>query len=232
VIRARVGAWVDWRLTGILAAAVACLLVLMGLSVANWVAVSQVHASASIEARASVSYIGLASNGTLSTDSTVRAWINVTVFDPGPRALLFDTVIYKLWIEDLPREAGFAVRIGTDTCIVPCDVSPVRWLFEAYAGSNTSSGVSVPASGNATVPLRLDLTRTSNPAAFVAVQNITDFAVARGGSLASIPWEDFILASLWISGVPPPTSPTAPIYLIVNVSRIVLQWGIDYEHPF
>lgn len=224
----RVGSWAsgEWRFAALFAAAVACLLVLMALSVANFVSVARVHASASIEATASVGYIGLASNGTLRNNGTARAWINVTVVNPSPRALIFDTVIYKLWIEDLPHEAGLAVP-RKDTPVI--NGTQVRWLFLAYAGSNTSSGVSVPAFGQGTVPLRLDLTGKVDPGAFVAVQNITGFAVSRGGSPTGVPWEVFILTSLWIVGVPPPMSPTAPLYL-TDVARLVLGQGRDYEH--
>ena len=226
--RADRGASGDWPFAVVLAASVAVLVVFTGLSVANFVSVSQVHASASVEATASVGYLGLASNGTLPNNGTARAWINVTVVNPGPRALVFDTVIYKLWIEDLPHEAGFAV-FRKDVPVPTANGTGLRWLFTAYAGSNTSSAVIVPAFGKGTVPLRLDLTEQIDLRAFVAVQNITGFAVSKGVSATAVPWELFILTSLWIDGVPQPTSPTAPIYQIA-VGRLVLQQGADFEH--
>ena len=226
MIRTGNGARGEWPFAAALAGAVACLVVFMGLSVANFVSVAHVHGSASVKATASVGYLGLAADGTLPNNGTARAWINVTVVNPGPRALVFDTVIYKLWIEDLPHEAGFAVPRKD---VPVANGSGVRWLFDAYAGSNTSSGVTVPAFGEGTVPLRLDLTEPIDLRAFVAVQNITGFAVSKGGSATAIPWELFILTSLWIDGVPQPTSPTAPIYQI-GVGRLVLQQGTDFEH--
>ena len=99
----------EWRLEIPFVVAVGLLLVFMGLSVANFVSVAQVHGSLGVEATSSVGYLGLASNGTLSDNGMARARINVTALNPSSRSLQFDTVIYKLWIEDLPREAGFAV---------------------------------------------------------------------------------------------------------------------------
>ena len=226
MIRPGNGASGEWPFAAVLAAAVACLVVFMGLAVANFVSVAQVHGSASVKATASVGYLGLASDGTLPNNGTARAWVNVTVVNPGPRALVFDTVIYKLWIEDLPHEAGFAVPRKD---VPVANGTAVRWLFDAYSGSNTSSAVFVPAFGSGTVPLRLDLTEQIDLRAFVAVQNITDFAVSKGVSATAVPWELFILTSLWIDGVPQPTSPTAPIYQIA-VGRLVLQQGTDFEH--
>jgi len=226
VTRAGRGAPGEWRFTVVWVGTVAVLVVFMGLSVANFVSVSQVHASASVEATASVGYFGLLSDGTLPNNGTARAWINVTVVNPGPKALVFDTVIYKLWIEDLPKEAGFPI---TRVDVPVAKGTGVRWLFTAYSGSNTSSAVIVPAFGKGTVPLRLDLTEQIDLRAFVAVQNITDFAVSKGISATAVPWELFILTSLWIDGVPQPMSPTAPLYLI-DVGRLVLQQGTDFEH--
>jgi len=228
VNRADRGASGEWPFAAVLAASVAVLVVFMGLSVANFVSVSQVHASASVEATSSVGYLGLASDGTLPNNGTARAWVNVTVLNPGPKALVFDTVIYKLWIEDLPHEAGFAVP-RTDVPVPNANGTGGRWLFTAYSGSNTSSAVVVPAFGKGTVPLRLDLREQIDLRAFVAVQNITGFAVSKGASATAVPWELFILTSLWIDGVPQPTSPTAPIYQIA-VGRLVLQQGTDFEH--
>lgn len=214
----------EWRLEVPFVGAVVLLLVLMGLSVANYVSVAQVHASARVQATGSVGYLGLTSNGTLGANGTARAWINVTVANPTSRSLLYDTVIYKLWMEDLPREAGITVP-RTDVPIQ--NGSIVRWIYLAFSGSNTSSGVSVPAFGVGTVPLVIDLTERIDPYTFAAVQNITGFAVLQGRSLTAIPLELFILTSLYIDGAPPPQSPTAALYL-TDVVRIVLGQGTDY----
>src|SRR5439155_19591944 len=55
----------EWRLEIPFVVAIGFLLVFMGLSVANFVSVAQVHGSLGVEATASVGYLGLASNGTL-----------------------------------------------------------------------------------------------------------------------------------------------------------------------
>jgi len=224
VIRSGTRAPIEWRLEIPFLATLVVLLVFMGLSVANYVSVAQVHGSARVEATASIGYIGLDSNGTLPRNGTARAWINVTVANPTSRSLQYDTVIYKIWMEDLPREAGFAV-VRKDVPVQ--NGSVIRWLYLAYSGSNTSSGVSVPAFGAGTVPLVLDLTEGLDPYTFAAVQNITGFAVSQGRSLTTIPLELFILTSLFIDGAPQPQSPTAALYL-TDVVRIVLGQGTDY----
>ncbi|HEX9567528.1 MAG TPA: hypothetical protein VGA48_08050, partial [Thermoplasmata archaeon] len=65
MIRPGNGARGEWPFAAALAGAVACLVVFMGLSVANFVSVAQVHGSASVKATASVGYLGLAADGTL-----------------------------------------------------------------------------------------------------------------------------------------------------------------------
>jgi len=77
----------EWRLEIPFVVAVGILLVFMGLSAANFVSVAQVHGSTGVEATASVGYLGLASNGTLSDNGTARAWINLTVVNPSSRSL-------------------------------------------------------------------------------------------------------------------------------------------------
>ena len=214
----------EWRFEIPFVVAIGFLLVFMGLSVANFVSVAQVHGSLGVEATSSVGYLGLASNGTLSDNGTARARINVTAVNPSSRSLQFDTVIYKLWIEDLPREAGFTVG-RTDVPIQ--NGTTTRWIYLAFSGSNTSSGVSVPAFGRATVPLVVDVTARLDPYTFAAVQNITGFAVSHGVSPTAIPSELFILTSLYIDGAPPPDSPTAALYL-TDIVRIVIGQGTDY----
>src|SRR2546427_239719 len=121
-------------------------------------------------------------------------------------------------MEDLPREAGFAV-VRKDVPVQ--NGSVIRWLYLAYSGSNTSSGVSVPAFGAGTVPLILDLTEGFDPYTFAAVQNITGFAVSQGRSLTTTPLELFILTSLFIDGAPQPQSPTAALHLTAVVVLLV-----------
>ena len=224
MIRGGPRAPVQWRLEIPFVAALVVLLVFMGLSAANYVSVAQVHASTRVEATASIGYLGLASDGSLPRNGTARAWINVTVMNPSSRSLQYDTVIYKLWMEDLPREAGLIV--GRKDLPVQ-NGSVIRWIYLAYGGSNTSSGVAVPAFGMGTVPLVLDLTEQIDPYTFAAVENITGFAVSQGRSLKTIPLELFILTSLYIDGAPPPQSPTAALYL-TDVVRLVLGQGTDY----
>src|SRR5437016_544310 len=89
----------EWRLEIPFVVAIGFLLVFMGLSVANFVSVAQVHGSVGVEATASVGYLGLASNGTLSDKGTARAPINVTAVNPTSRSPQFDPVTYKLSME-------------------------------------------------------------------------------------------------------------------------------------
>ena len=202
----------------------AVLLVLTGFAVANFVSVADAHARAGIGATVSVGFLGLAADGTLPDSGKVRAWVNVTVEGPNSRALLFDTVIYKLYAEDLPREAGIQV-VRNDVQVQ--NGSKIGWFYPAYSDSNTSSQVVVPAQRAGTVFLVLDLTLQAMQGPFRAVQNITDFAVAHGTRASKVPWLLFILTSLWIDGVPRPTSSTASLYQ-TDVARIVLGQGVDY----
>jgi hypothetical protein len=214
----------DRRPGYVLAGTLAVLLVLTGFSVREFVSVADAHARAALDAKMSVGLLGLASNGTLADNGRVRAWLNVTVQGPSSRALRFDTVIYKLWIEDLPREAGLPV-VRTDVRVQNDSFS--GWFYTAYSDSNTSSLVVVPAQHEGTVALVLDLTLPATPGAFLAVQNITDFAVARGTPASEVPWLLFVLTSLYIDGVPRPESPTAAPYQ-TDVARIILAQGVDH----
>jgi len=200
------------------------LVVLSALSVSNFVSVARAHASAQVDVKGSFSVLGGSGNGRLLDSGTARLRLNVSVSNPSPRSLTFDTVIYKAWIEDGPREAGLN---SSRSDVLVQDGTSSRWFFLAYSGSNTSSQASVPAQGTGTVPMVLDLRIAPDPFPFRGVQNITNFAVSRGIPQSGLAWSIFILTCLNIDGVPPPASNPSPLSLIVVV-RIVLQFGVDY----
>ena len=206
------------------AVAIGILTVLSGLTVANFVSVARDHALAQVGANQSFAILGDAGAGRLLDGGTARLRVNVSVSNPSSRSLVFDTVIYKAWIEDRPREIG---SNASRSDVLVEDGGSMRWFHKVFSGSNTSSRVAVPAYGVGVVPLVLDLRMVPDPLLFQGVQNITDFAISEGTSPTAIPWLIFILTSLYIDGVPQPESPTAPLYLL-SVVRIVLQFGVDY----
>jgi len=197
---------------------------LSALSLSNFISVARVHASAQVDAKGAFSVLGGSADGRLPDGGTARLRLNVSVSNPSPRSLTFDTVIYKAWIEDGPREAGLNTSRSD---VLVRDGTSSRWFYLTFSGSNTSSQASVPAHGTGVVPLVLDLRMAPDPLLFRGVQNITNFAVSRGMSPSTQVWSIFILTSLNIDGVPPPASFTAPLYLY-DVVRIVLQFGVDY----
>jgi hypothetical protein len=208
----------------VLALTLGLLVVLSALSLANFVSVARAHAAAQIDVKGSFAILGGSGDGRLLDGGTARLRLNVSVSNPSSRSLTFDTVIYKAWIEDGPREAG--VNTSRPDVLVR-DGTSSRWFYLAFSGSDTSSRASIPAQATGIAGLVLDLRMAPDPYLFRGVQNITNFAVSRGTPTASLAWSIFILTSLYIDGVPPPASFTAPLYLY-DVPRIVLQYGVDY----
>ncbi|HYY48645.1 MAG TPA: hypothetical protein VFA17_08170 [Thermoplasmata archaeon] len=185
---------------------------------------AQAHALTQLDVKSSFAILGVSGDGKLPDSGTARLQLNVSVWNPSSRSLTFDTVVYKAYLQDLPREASVNTS-RTDVRVSNGTAS--GWFYLAFSGSDTSSQVAVPAQGMGTVAIVLDLSTASYPDRFRGVQNITNFAVSRGQSPAAIPWSIFVLTSLDIDGVPPPGSLMAPVYQF-NIPRIVLEFGVDY----
>ncbi len=187
------------------------LAVLIGASIANYVSVAQVHVDTSFYPTDSVAYAA----------STVGFTLHLAVSNPSSRTLLFDTIGYKVWIEDLPVEAGVASHRSGE---VPGPNGTT--YFPVFTGSIQVAPAPVPPGANATYLFTLNLTAGSDPYAFGAVSNITAYAQAHLGGPAAIPWIFWTSVTLDIDGVPPPAAYSPADYLL-NLGRIALEGGQD-----
>ena len=196
-------------------AALLLLGVLIGASAANYTSVAQVHVQTGFFPSYSVVYP--------SPPGPVAFTLHLGVDNPSSRVLLFDTIGYKAWIEDLPAEAGVAgaARVSED---VP---GPNGTLYyPVFSGSIQVPSSPVPAGENVTYLYTLNLTESSNPIVYGVVANITAFAALHLGSPSAVPWIFWTLVNLDIQGVPPPASLSPADYLI-NLGRISLEGGQD-----
>lgn len=172
-----------------------------------------------------VRFQGTTPAGALLDNGTVNFTFLFTVDNPSPRDLAFDTVAYKVWIEDLPAEAHVPVSPARqDVSVV--NGSRTQLFYLAYIQSRQVEPYRVPAHGNATLVFPLLLNASTDGTSFRVVQNITDYVVSTGGSPGSIAWNAWVLVSLDILGIPPASSPNTADYLL-NVNRIVFVWGND-----
>ncbi len=187
--------------------------VLIGASVANYVSVAQVHVDTSLYATDSVAY---ASDG-----GSVGFTLHLAVDNPSSRILLFDTVGYKVWIEDLPVEAGVAGHRSGDIA-GPNGTT----YFPVFMGSIQVPPAPVPAAANVTYLYTLNLTAGNDPYAFGVVSNITAYAKAHLGGPAAVPWIFWTSVVLDIDGVPPPAAYSPADYLL-NLGRVSLEGGQD-----
>ena len=202
------------RLPWYLVAGVFVLLaVLIGASVANYMAVAQAQVSTSLDVTYSVVYP--------SGGGPVAFTLHLAVGTPSPRRLFFYTIGYKIWIEDLPAEAGVRNLGRADV-----DGPNGTLYYGAFAGSTQVAPSPVPAGGSATYLYTLNLTAGNNPGAYDAVLNITAYAAEHG--LAPVPWIFWTLVSLDIEGVPAPASYSAADYLL-NLGRLALTAGEDLD---
>jgi len=204
----------------------AATVVLSGVTAASvWVygGVAQAHALTSMGLGYEVTFTGTNATGVLGDAGTVTGTLRITVVNPSPRVLDFDSVSYKAWIEDLPAEAGLTNLGRTDQALV--NETGTHLFYMAFYGSLEVSPVPIPAGGQSTLPLALNLTRVSGPAAFAALQNITAYAAAVRGSADGIPWTVWVQLGLPIEGVPTPDF-AAPTYQF-EVGRVVISGGVD-----
>ena len=205
------------------AAGMLVLIVLIGLSIATYLSVATVHGATTMEAVPTFGFRGLALNGTLPDDGALVLWFNITIDNPSPHDLAFDTIIVKAWMKDYVREAGVGVS-WPDTKVEVNNT--IEYYYWAFAVVNTSSRAVVPGTTSRTLALTLPLTHATNPSAFAVVQNITNFAASQGIAAGDLSWRYYALVGLDIEGVPGPTAPSAAPYLI-NLARVVLQEGED-----
>ncbi len=193
-------------------------------SSATYVSVAEARLS-SLNVAHAVHLEGTAPSGDLLANGTVNFTFLFTVDNPSPRDLAFDTVAYKVWIEDVPAEAKIPVSPAREDVSVT-NGSQTQLFYLAYIQSHQVSPYRVPAGGNATLVYPLLLNESSDSTSFRVVQNITDYVVSTGGKVGSIAWNAWVLVSLDVLGVPAASSPNTADYLL-NVNRIVFTWGDD-----
>ena len=208
----------------LIAVTTAVLLLAVAASVVAYLSVAQALTTPSLAASFEPRYVGTASNGSLLDNGTVVLTVRWTVTNPSPRALTFDAVSYKAWIEDLPAEAGLSNLGRTD--ILVTNASGAHLLYLAYFDSVGVSPASVPAGGQATQALEFSLSKSNRPAFFAAVRNITEYAGSVRGNSSGIPWFGWTEITLRIDGVPEPPSSSA-IYEF-TLGRVILAAGVNY----
>lgn len=197
----------------LVAAVFALFAALVGASLANYMAVADAQVRTALHPSYSVAY----PPGT----GPVAFTLHLFVENPSSRRLFFNTIGYKVWIEDLPAEAGFGGPVRGD--VAGPNGTP---YYPVFAGSVQVAAYPVPAGQNATYLYTLNLTAGNNPSAYGVVANITAFATAHGVDPASIRWIFWTLVSLDIEGVPPPSAYSAADYLL-NLGRVALTGGED-----
>ncbi len=204
------------------AAGLVVVLVFSGLSVANYLSVVGVHTLTTLQAAAHEAFLGLEPNGTLPVSGVVRLWLNLTVSDPTAHPLVFDTVIYKAWIEDAPREAGIVPRPGD---IAVANGSTTQYFLPVFVGTQTTSRAPVPAGSVGTLDIVANLTWTS-AGTFSSLQNITEYAAALGQPAGSIAWNVFVYAALDVADMPSPGDTSNPY--LTALGRVELEQGVDF----
>lgn len=208
----------------LLAVVLVVLAVLTAASAAVYVAVAQAHTLPSMQALRQIDFLGLDASGNLTENGSVVYTLTVVVTNPSPRAITFEQLIYKAWIEDGPMEAGVTGLSRTDDVLANGTVT--HYFSLAFIGPMGLPPQRVAPGANGSMMLSFNLTKASGGAEFEAVRNITAFGRHRGESLASIPWNTYTFVSFTIDGVPSPASSSAADYLRDD-ARVILQEGID-----
>ncbi len=200
------------------------LAVLIVASCVEYVSVAQAHALPALDVTPHVTFQGLDATGNLTENGSVSLTVDLRVSNPSSRALFYEQAVVKAWILDEPAQAGLQNLGRADSVLVN---STGTWrFFAAVFGSMALEYQRVPAGGRESVSVGLNLSRTTDSAAFGAVRNITAFARSHGMALSAIPWNLYALVSLIIDGVPSPSSASSADYLFA-ITRDVLQQGAD-----
>ncbi len=215
----RIGSWLA------LAAAAAIILGFAVASAANYSSIVVARATVYVVPQYDVRYTGLGANGKLGLGGSVSVAVTARVENPSSRALHISTVGFSAWTRDGPVEAGLnESRRSTDDILI--GPNGTVWFFRVFGESAEITGEPIPPQGNRTFTFTYTMTATTDAARFAGVRNITDYAVDRGGSPNSVPWNHYLYLVLTIDGVPEATSPTAPTYLR-NLRRIEREMGVN-----
>lgn len=209
----------------VLCVAAALFVVFAGLSAANFTSIVVAKASVYVVPQFTLTFAGLGTDGRLAPDGSVTVRVTAVVENPSDRSLHLYLVAYSGWMRDGPAEAGLneSRRIGDDLLI---GTQGEMRFFRVFGQSAEVTLDAVPAHGNRTFTFDFTSSAALDPARFTAIRNITDFAVARGATAASVPWNQYLYLVLTIDGVPAATSPSAPAYLR-DIRRIEREIGVN-----
>src|SRR5438128_7787025 len=174
------------NLPGVLVAVVAGLLaILVVASAADYVSLAQAHILPSFAGVRRIEFVGTEGGGALAENGSVSFMLSLSVENPSPRALAFEQMAYKAWIEDGPMEANLSNLGRTDDALV--NQTGTHWFYLAFLGSQGLNGNRIPAGGGGTVSLTFTLAKSNDSLRFEAVRNITVSSAARGRSPSTIP---------------------------------------------
>lgn len=217
---ARRGLWI------VVYVASAILLILAGLSAANFTSIVRAKASVYFVAQFTVTFEGLDPDGRLTPDGSVRVRAMAVVENPSDRPLHLYLSAYSGWMRDGPAEAGLneSRRTTVDDLLIGPEGN--MWFFRVFGQSTEITPESVPARSNRTFTFDFATSAISYASGFAAIRNITDFEIDRGGSAESVPWNHYLYLVLAIDGVPEATSPSAPAYLR-DIRRIERESGVN-----
>ena len=211
-----------------LAAALFILLVtLIVASVVSFASVAAVHARTTLSVRSSAAFEGTSASGLLLDNGSVTLTIYFDVSNPTSRSLSFFTVGYKVWLEDAPAEAHVSGITRNPVDVAVMNESGTFLFFQAFEGSIQTRPFPVPANEDTTMPFPLNLTRTTDPSRFAAVQNITNYALNVHGTTSGLVWNVWVVVNLDIGGIPAPSLGFGGEYFTA-ISRVQFIEGADF----
>jgi hypothetical protein len=194
-------------------------------SVANYTSIVVARSTVYVVPEFAVSYSGLGSDGRLTPEGSVTVDVTARIENPSERTLRFYLVAYSGWIRDGPVEAGLneSRRLADDLLIGP---EGEAWFYRVFGESSEVTLDPVLPRSNRAFTFTFTANAPTGAARFAVVRNITDFAIAQGGTAESVAWNQYLYVVLSIDGVPEPTSPTAPAYLR-DIRRIERAVGVN-----
>lgn len=213
----------EQRVWLVIAALALALLLLAAAASLAYSSVIVAHAGVSIQSSHVIMFRGTTASGVLLDTGEVGFTLRLTAVNPSSHLLAFGTVAYRVWIEDLPAEAGLP-NLGRQDNVLTNE-SGTHLFFAAFLGSREVDSPRIPAHGNATLSLDFALNRGADRARFAVVQNITEYAAKVRGNGTDVPWVRWDLVSLSILDLPTPDS-AVDVYL-AEMGRIVVEEGLN-----
>lgn len=210
----------EQRIWFAVAAIAAILAVLVALTSASYSNVLLARTGVSLVPSQSIVFTNTSAAGALLDGGSVTLTLRLTVSNPSGQRLRFTSIAYKSWIEDLPSEAGIVTNRPDDLLT---NATGTHRFYLAFLDSVDVDAPTVPGYGTSTLTLAYNLNRSSDSERFAAVQNITEFAANTRGSGTVSPWVHWVLLTLTLIDLPPPSATAAQD--LTNMARVVIQEG-------